>query len=294
MAGRFIKLYDKILQWEWYSDINTFRLFIHLLLKANYKDLHFEGHTILRGQLVTSLPKLASQTGLTVRQIRVSLDRLKMTGEVSSSSYPRYRVITVIKYDEYQSDGRQNGSQMTGEMSVSGQARDRLMTGSRQARDRLMTASIDNIEYIEQVEEIEKIDNKTLPQGGKDSFLEDSFNTFWACYPKKVDKQEAKKAWRKLKPNPDLADEIMSGLSKWTESYDWQKDDGRYIPYPATWLNKRRWEDDPGKTPERSSQPRKTVSAQNYSQRDYSHVDDDIMADVARDMERFKAGGGVR
>ena len=74
MAGRFIKLYDKILSWEWYSDINTFRLFVHLLLKANYKDLNFEGRKILRGQLVTSLSSLSSQTGLTVRQVRVSLD----------------------------------------------------------------------------------------------------------------------------------------------------------------------------------------------------------------------------
>lgn len=158
MAERFIKLYDKILQWEWYSDINTKVLFIHLLLKANYKDLRFEGRTILRGQLVTSTGKLASQTGLTERQVRVSLDRLKMTGEVSSLSCPRYRIITINNYDSYQSDGRQNVNQMTGKMSAGRQAHDRLMTGSRQARDRLMTTSIDNIEQIEDIEQIEQIE----------------------------------------------------------------------------------------------------------------------------------------
>ena len=119
MAGRFIKLYDKILSWEWYKDINTFRLFLHLLLRANYKDMRFEGRLISRGQLVTSLASLSSETGLTQRQVRVSLDRLKMTGEVSSLTCPRYRIITISKYDEYQSDGRLNVSQTAGEMSPS-------------------------------------------------------------------------------------------------------------------------------------------------------------------------------
>ena len=141
MAGRFIKLYDKILSWEWYRDINTFRLFIHLLLKANYKDLKFEGKTIQRGQLVTSLPSLSAQTGLSVRQVRVSLDKLKLTGEVTSKTYPKYRVITIVKYDDYQDKGRQNDRQVTGETAA-----------KRQANDSQMTASIEDIEQIEQIE----------------------------------------------------------------------------------------------------------------------------------------------
>ena len=156
--GRFIKLYDKILNWEWYKDINTFRLFLHLLLKANYKDISFEGRKILRGQLVTSLPSLSSQTGLTVRQVRVSLDHLKMTGEVTSTAYSKYRIITVVKYDEYQSVDRQEGSQMTGKRAAKRQADDRQMTGKRQASDSQMTASIEYIEQIEQTEQIEKVE----------------------------------------------------------------------------------------------------------------------------------------
>lgn len=161
MAGRFIKLYDKILKWEWYDDINTFRLFIHLLLKANYKDLKFEGRKILRGQLVTSLTSLSSQTGLSIRQVRVSLDHLKMTGEVTSTSYAKYRIITIVRYDEYQSSDRQNDSQMTVNLTGKRQADDRQMTGKWQANDRLMTASIDNIEQIERIEQIEQVEKKT-------------------------------------------------------------------------------------------------------------------------------------
>ena len=140
-ANGFITLHRQILDWEWYKNTNTKVLFLHLLLKANYKDLQFEGKTILRSQLVTSLPSLSSELGLSVRQIRVSLDHLIATGEVTSKSYPKYRVITIVKYDQYQMDDSQNDSQMTGETAVKRQASDSQMTGKRQANDRQMTAS---------------------------------------------------------------------------------------------------------------------------------------------------------
>jgi hypothetical protein len=37
MSG-WIKIHRSILEWEWYEDTNTFRLFMHLILKANHKD----------------------------------------------------------------------------------------------------------------------------------------------------------------------------------------------------------------------------------------------------------------
>ena len=37
MSG-WIKIHRQILEWEWYSDTNTFRVFLHLLLKANHKE----------------------------------------------------------------------------------------------------------------------------------------------------------------------------------------------------------------------------------------------------------------
>lgn len=77
----------------------------------------------------------------------------------------------------------------------------------------------------------------------KDSFSE-SFNDFWKAYPKKVSKTSALKAWNKLKPDDNLVREILSALEQQKKSAQWQKDDGQFIPYPATWLNGRRWEDE--------------------------------------------------
>ena len=136
MAGRFIKLYDKMLQWEWFDHPNTLSLFIYLLLKANFKDSEFQGKVIRRGQLVTSLPKLCQATGQSTRQVRDSLKHLETTGEVTGYSTNRYRIITVVKYDEYQTSDRQSDRQ-------NDRQTDRQMTGKTTDQ----TAA--SIEYIE-------------------------------------------------------------------------------------------------------------------------------------------------
>lgn len=72
----------------------------------------------------------------------------------------------------------------------------------------------------------------------------DMFETFWKAYPRKVNKQGAAKAFKKLKPNDDLFKAIMDGLENHKKSKQWTRDDGQYIPHPTTWLNGRRWEDE--------------------------------------------------
>jgi hypothetical protein len=102
MSEGYIKLSRNMLKWRWVSTPNTAYIFILLLLKANFKDLDFEGITVHRGQLVTSLPKLASQSNLTINQVRTAISHLISTGEITSKSYPKFRVITIVKYSEYQ------------------------------------------------------------------------------------------------------------------------------------------------------------------------------------------------
>ena len=120
--GNFIKLSRKILDWEWYQDPCTRSLFIHCLLKANWKDQKWKGYDCKRGQLITSLPSLAQQTGFTVQQIRTAIKKLKSTGEITDWHDSRVRIITVKNYDKYQSstdnltgEQQSSNSQATGE-----------------------------------------------------------------------------------------------------------------------------------------------------------------------------------
>ena len=118
MNAGFILLYRQITEWEWYQNPNTFRLFLHILLKANFADGRFEGREVKRGQLVTSLPKLSVQTKLSIQQVRTALKHLISTGEITDEGTSQYRIITVVKYDQYQNDNRQDNSQSTDEQQT--------------------------------------------------------------------------------------------------------------------------------------------------------------------------------
>ena len=71
-----------------------------------------------------------------------------------------------------------------------------------------------------------------------------SFVDFWKAYPRKVARTDAQKAWVKLKVDSSLLAIILKALEEQSLSADWQKDGGKFIPYPATWINGRRWEDE--------------------------------------------------
>ncbi len=71
----------------------------------------------------------------------------------------------------------------------------------------------------------------------------DGFDLFWSEYPNKQAKLASKRAWLKVKS--DEREEVMSGLARWKRSESWLKDDGQFIPHPATFLNQRRFEDSP-------------------------------------------------
>ena len=113
MDGNYIKLSRGLLEWEWYTDINTTRLFIHMLLKANWKDGNFKGTTVPRGSVVSSIGKLSGETGLTEREIRAAITHLKKTGEETSKTTNKFTVFTVVKYDLYQTTDKQNDRQPT-------------------------------------------------------------------------------------------------------------------------------------------------------------------------------------
>lgn len=76
------------------------------------------------------------------------------------------------------------------------------------------------------------------PLGGE------AFEKFWAAYPRKVGKQAAIKAWSKLRPTKELTQAILQAVEYQRCSEQWRKENGRFIPNPATWLNQGRWEDE--------------------------------------------------
>lgn len=103
-ANGYIQLHRKIFDWEWWDDQNTFRLFMTILLLANWKDKKWHGKKIKRGSFWTSIASLSEASGLTMQQTRSSLNKLISTGEVTSKATNHGRLVTVVNYGVYQSD----------------------------------------------------------------------------------------------------------------------------------------------------------------------------------------------
>ena len=119
----FIKIHRSLLEWEWWDDKNTFRLFMTILLLANWKDKRWHGKVIPRGSFWTSLESLSKKSGLTLKQTRTSLNKLIATGEVASKGANDGRLITVVKYDFYQSDDGKRASEWANEWADEGQTK---------------------------------------------------------------------------------------------------------------------------------------------------------------------------
>lgn len=81
--------------------------------------------------------------------------------------------------------------------------------------------------------------------------VKNGFEIFYKEYPRKVGKRKSKETFNKINPNQQLLDKMLKSIEHVKKSDDWQKENGKYIPHPATWLNQERWEDEINEKPKR-------------------------------------------
>ena len=113
----WIKIHRKILDWEWYGNVNVLGLWLHLLLKANYSDKQWQGIVIPRGSLVTSRQHLAEETNLSEQQVRRILKLLENNQQITIKTTNKYTLVTILKYDLYQVNDNENNQQINQEIN---------------------------------------------------------------------------------------------------------------------------------------------------------------------------------
>lgn len=215
----YVKISRKILDWEWYTDINTKVLFLHILLKANWKPSRFQGTEVPRGSLVTSQQNMAAETGLTIKNVRTALKHLENTGEVAVSRHPKFSVITVKNYNQYQSSGSH--------MAVDGQS-----NGSRGA-----TIEEGKKERKEEYNKSPKGDYESgTPESSVFITIRELYNSVCGSYPRLVKMSDARKRAisARLKTGYTLDDfrllfekaeasDFLKGANKrnWSATFDW-------------------------------------------------------------------------
>ena len=126
---------------------------------------------------------------------------------------------------------------------MSGKARTRG-EGVQEAQEVLRTGGKAGTqdEGAQEAQEVLRTSGKVGMQG---KGVQEAFERFWTAYPRKVGKGRAEKLFVWLKPDHRLLDTMLTAIEQAKGSEQWQRDQGRYIPNPSTWLGQRRWEDEP-------------------------------------------------
>ena len=200
---------------------------LEILLQAQHKpqEVARNGEKILldKGQLATSYQMLANDINLkeiTPKVVRGAVNKLEKLGflvkDEGKARAKKGLLITVVNWGLYQ----------TGE---SYESKGRAMSWAKQGQSKGKARAINN-------------NDKNVKNDKK--YIYAHFENFWAAYPKKKSKGDAEKAWNKINPNEELFNKIMAGIEKGRASPDWKREQGKFIPYPATWLNSKGWEDE--------------------------------------------------
>ncbi len=101
-SNGFIKLHRRILKWEWYQEANVFRVFLHLMLKANHSPARWQGIEIQAGQLVTSYRHIADELKLSPDTVHRAVKKLVSTGEIEICPNAKNTIVTLKNYYLYQ------------------------------------------------------------------------------------------------------------------------------------------------------------------------------------------------
>lgn len=224
----------------WCAPDDVFRTWIAMLAKSDAS-----------GYVRVAIPAMAKLVGVTIERMEEISNILSEPDPYSRTQEHEGRRVEIVEggwqilnYTKYR-----NGLKQPDATNAERQRRFRKRNAEKVTRNGsavTVTKSHAQAEaYAEAYADAEALNTQSPPpplKGGA-SVSDQAFGRFWDAYPKKVSKGDAKKAWETGKCHKHI-DAILASLEKhktWTE---WTKENGRYIPYPATWLRAMGWENE--------------------------------------------------
>ena len=109
----FVKLPRTMLEWQWFDDGNTLKVYLALLLSANWKDAEWHGIKLKRGQLITSVKSLCEKCHMTTQQVRTALAHLTSTNEITIKKTSKFSLVTLNNYDPSEEVNNKNNNVST-------------------------------------------------------------------------------------------------------------------------------------------------------------------------------------
>lgn len=219
----------------------------YLLRNANHKPGKSSGRIIERGQLYTTYEEIIEALSWRIgyrketykkSQCETAMKTLRKTAMITTARTTRGMIITICNYDYYQNP--KNYDNRTDNPS------DNPSETVREPPDKQ-----------EQKKKEERINTYAR-----------IFGEFWDIYPRKSGKEKARKAFLKVKKPREVLNKIKLALEWQKQSDDWNRDNGQYIPYPSTYINQHRWEDEPTNGNNRNGEQRSNKFLEYLEQKD--------------------------
>lgn len=169
MAGGWVQISRKLLEWQWHDEPNMVVVWIFMLLSANYETKKWHGITIQRGQFVSTISAICTQTGLSARNVRTCIQRLVDDGSIIVESTNKTTIFTIISYDDYQTDSQSENDKKNSEInnikstdySRNNSLGDKRTANKRQANDKQNSEKTTNKKSSEQTEKQELTNNES-------------------------------------------------------------------------------------------------------------------------------------
>lgn len=276
MAGNgWVKIHRKIFDNPIVcKDTEHLAVWIYLLLQATHKEMSVvfdkERMTLKKGQLITGRKIISERTKVSESKVQRILKAFEDEQQIEQQTTNRKRLITVVNWEFYQETEQQSEQQLNStfddfeelQFEKVEKSNSKVNNKIHQDNDGLSTIFSDGQREDEQQIE-QQLNNKRTTSAEKVNtnknvyinkndknerikrhMCDDKFNEFWDVYPNKKAKKVAKASWDKIQPDETLADIIIDSVIRYKRSYEWIKENGRYIPMPSTFLNQERWEDE--------------------------------------------------
>lgn len=188
------------------------------------------GYIFLTENIPFTEDMLAHKFRKSINVIKLALETFERLGMISFDEAGKIMITNWCKHQNIE------GMDKVRELTRERVAKHRQLKSSNATCNVTVTQS--NATDLDSEKELEKNKKKDIH---KPNLL---FDKFYKEYPKKKSPRDALKAWNKLSPDEELFNQIMDAVRKQKTSDDWTKDNGKFIPYPATWLNGQRWLDE--------------------------------------------------
>lgn len=134
-SSGFIVIHRQLTEWKYFQFPHALALWVHLLLRANWKTGWFLGVEIPRGALATSIQSLASETGMDVNTVRKWLKRFEEDGQITRKTTNRFTLIFISNYATFQDIPSQGYSELSSEQHSKQSSEQNSEQSSEQSRD---------------------------------------------------------------------------------------------------------------------------------------------------------------